>query len=136
MSHNTDTQGRLIPMPRQSGLLLRGGRYYLNMRVPTELRPLYGKREIVRKSLGTSDYRAAVGKVRFEAFKLDAEFEAKRRELESAERASALPSAVCELSEREAHEMVMRFFVSREKLAEEWCENEVGGIARGIRHDD
>ena len=129
MSHKTDTQRRPIPMPRQSGLLLRGGRYYLNMRVPTELRPLYGKREIVRKSLGTSDYRAAVGKVRFEAFKLDAEFEAKRRELQSAERASAPPSAVCELSEREAHEMVMRFFVSREKLAEEWCENEVGGFS-------
>lgn len=122
-------------MPRQSGLLLRGGRYYLNMRVPTELRPLYGKREIFRKSLGTSDFREAVSRVRFEAFKLDAEFEDKRREMENAARACEPPPAVCEIGDREAHETVMRFFVGLEKLSHEWWETD-GSYLQGEDRDN
>ena len=123
MSHNPDTQSRPLPMPRQSGLLCRKGRYYLNMRVPTALRSLYGKTEIIRKALGTSDRREAVSKGRFEAFKLDAEFEAKRRDMQNAERASTPPPVLSELSDRAAHDIVLRFFVGLEKNAEEWCED-------------
>jgi hypothetical protein len=65
-------------MPRQSYLLERNGRFYLNMRVPKDLRSAYRNEEIIRKSLHTSDRREAISLVRFEAFKLDSEFEAKR----------------------------------------------------------
>ncbi len=81
MSHITVTQSQPIPMPRQSGLLERRGRFYLNMRVPKELRSLYGKKEVIRKSLNASDRSEAISRVRYEAFKLDAEFKAKEREL-------------------------------------------------------
>ena len=53
MAHKTDTQSCPVPMPRESFLLRRDGHYYLNRRVPTELRPLYGKTEFIRKSLKT-----------------------------------------------------------------------------------
>jgi hypothetical protein len=33
-------------MPKHSGLLKRKGRYYLNSRVPKDLRSLYGKQEV------------------------------------------------------------------------------------------
>lgn len=111
-------------MPRQSGLLSRKGRYYLNIRVPKDLRPLYGKRDIIRKSLDTSDYREAVSLVRFEAFKLDAEFSAKRREIAAAKRASQPPPELSEVSDREAHEIVTGFFVGLEKLSHEWWEDD------------
>lgn len=110
-------------MPRQSGLLCRKGRYYLNMRVPTELRPLYGKKEFFRKALNTSDYHAAVSEVRFEAGRAEAEFAAKRRELKNAHRAKTPPPVVSELSDREAHEIVLRFFIGLEKESAEWCED-------------
>ena len=123
MSHKTDTHSRPVPMPPQSGLLCRKGRYYLNVRVPTELRPLYGKKEFFRKALGTSDYREAVSEVRFEAGRVEAEFAAKRRELKNAQRANTPPPAVYELSDREAHEIVLRFFIGLEKETAEWCED-------------
>ena len=124
MSHITDTQSRPIPMPRHSGLLCRKGRYYLNIRVPNDLRPLYGKQEIIRKSLGTSDHREAISKVRFEAFKLDAEFAEKRRENEQARRtAGALPQ-LREISEQEAHALVFRWFIGAEKLADDWWQTD------------
>jgi hypothetical protein len=83
MSHNTDTQ-RPLPMPRQSGLLRRHGRYYFNIRIPSELRPLYGRKEFVRKALNTSDYYKAASEARFEAARVQAEFEAKRRKIKFA----------------------------------------------------
>ncbi len=55
MSRNTDTQRLEKPM---SYLLNRKGRYYLNLRVPTELRQFY-KCVVIRESLHTSDYRKA-----------------------------------------------------------------------------
>ena len=108
-------------MPHQSGLLCRKGRYYLNIRVPNELRSLYGRRDIIRKALGTSDRREAVSRVRFEAFKYDAEFAAKRLQI-----ADAKPIRLNDrvLSDREAHQMVARWLIERERLSEQWWENE------------
>lgn len=123
MSH-TNVTHRPLPMPRHSGLLCRKGIFQLNIRVPKDLRPLYGKREFFRHSLGTSDYSEAVSKVRFEAFRLDAEFAAKRREMANAKRASAPPPVLSDVSEREAHDIVLRFFVGLEKISEDWSEKD------------
>ena len=122
MSHTAVTQTRPIPMPRQSGLLNRKGRFYLNMRVPKELRPLYGKKDIFRKSLETSDYREAVQRVRYEAFRLESEFAEKRRELERAKQRATEPPP--EISPQEAHGLVFRWFIEQEKLSEEWWDGD------------
>src|ERR1700722_11788754 len=99
MSHNSVTHSRPIPMPRQSGLLERNGRFYLNMRVPKDLRALYGKKEIIRKSLDTSNRAEAISRVRYKAFKVDSDFEAKRRELKNAQ---PFPT-VLKIDDREVH---------------------------------
>ena len=112
-------------MPRHSGLLCRKGTYYLNVRVPKDLRAAFGRKEIIRKSLGTSDYREAVSRVRFEAFRLEGEFAEKRREMKIAKRASTPPPVLSELSDREACDIVIRFFVGLEKISEEWSEKDV-----------
>lgn len=118
-------------MPRQSGLLLRKGRYYLNMRVPTELRPLYGKKEIFRKSLDTSDFREAVSRVRFEAFKLEAEFAEKRRDSLRKKAKAEPPELLRELSDQDAHALVFRWFIQREKLSDDWWENDAPKLTPG-----
>ncbi len=106
-------------MPRQSYLLSRNGRYYLNMRVPTELRTLYGNKEFCRKALGTSDHREAAQLVKFEAYKQEAEFAEKRREL-----AKTAKRTISEISEMEAFNMVFRWFKEREKQSDEWWHND------------
>ena len=107
-------------MPKHSGLLQRKGRFYLNVRVPKDLRSLYGQKDIIRKSLDTSDPREAISRVRFEAYKLDSKFEAKRRELKSVES----PPTIRTITDREAHEMVFRWFIQLEKTSEDWWDRE------------
>ncbi len=104
-----------IPMPKQTGLLKRNGRYYINRRVPNDLRGVY-KTEYIRKSLMTSDRREALDRLHYEAFALNADFAAKRRELKSAQPFPVISA----LSDREAHEMVSRWLVEHEKLSEQW----------------
>ncbi len=116
MSHITVTHSQPIPMPKHSKLLRRGSRYYLSSRVPKDLRSSYGKKEFIRKSLGTSDYREAVRQLHYEAFALDSEFAEKRRQLEAAEP----PPTVHMIGDREAHEMVFRWLVEQEKLSDKW----------------
>ena len=108
-------------MPRQTGLLCRKGRWYLNMRVPTDLRAAYGKKEIVRKALGTSEYREAVSNARFEAFRVEAEFNEKRKEIKA--RSLPVPFKTLEIDDAEAHEIVARFFIAEEKQAIKRFEN-------------
>jgi hypothetical protein len=140
MSHITDTHSQPIPMPKQSWLLRRGQRYYLNARVPKDLRSLYAHKEFIRKSLGTSDRHEAIGLVRYEAFKLDSEFAAKRREMEN----SQPPTTVHTISDREAHEMVFRWFIQQEKLSEQWYfenvakmdEQEIEEVLDNLRTDE
>jgi hypothetical protein len=115
MSHNTGTHSHPIPMPKNTGLLKRNGRYYLNVRVPKDLLAVY-KTALIRKSLKTSDHREAIGQLHYEAYALHADFAAKRREIKSNE---PLPM-ISALSDREAHEMVSRWLIEHEKLSERW----------------
>jgi len=106
-------------MPRQTGLLLRKGRYYFNFRIPTDLRPLYGKKEFLRESLGTSDFSAARREVQYRVLKAEAEFDEKRKTL--------LPPVVekfHEISDQEAHSLVFQFLRESEKDSERWWEQE------------
>ena len=106
-------------MPHQTGLLRRKDRWYLNIRVPKELRPLYSAKEFIRKALGTSDYREATRELRFRACEVEAEFDERRRVLKAKANAEAAVK-VQELSDREAHRLVFRFLSDAEKLTEEW----------------
>jgi hypothetical protein len=64
-------------VPRHTRLQKRGSRYFLRVRVPTDLRSVIGKREI-RKALGTSDPREALRRVRRASVEADALFETDR----------------------------------------------------------
>ena len=55
----------------------RGSRYFLRVKVPTDLRLAIGKREI-RKALGTSEPREALKRVRKAFAETDTMFEALR----------------------------------------------------------
>ena len=62
-------------MPKHPRLQKRGSRYFLRVKVPTDLRPVIGKREI-RKALGTSDPKEALKHVRKASAETDAMFDA------------------------------------------------------------
>ena len=64
-------------MRRHPRLQKRGSRYFLRVKVPTDLRSAIGKREI-RKALGTSDPRGALKCVRKASVEADAVFETYR----------------------------------------------------------
>jgi hypothetical protein len=72
MAHLTDTLTQPIPMPRHTHLLRRGSRYYLNVKVPKDLRGVL-KKDIIRKALNTSDPHEAVRKVRLGSLRVHAE---------------------------------------------------------------
>src|SRR5471032_1598533 len=80
-----------------TGLLRRGARYSIRVRIPADLVPVYGKSEIVR-ALGTSDPAEAKRLCRAEGVKLDAEFTAKRAVLT---RPNAAPWSPFETREQE-----------------------------------
>ncbi|MFM0037105.1 DUF6538 domain-containing protein [Paraburkholderia strydomiana] len=58
-------------------LIRRGGRYSIRRRVPSDLIPIVGKREVVR-ALGTSARTVAVALCRLEGVRMDAEWDALR----------------------------------------------------------
>ena len=124
MAHLTDTPARPLPMPHHTHLLRRGSRYYLNVKVPKDLRAALGK-ELIRKALGTSDPHEAARQVRFEAYRMDSEFESKRRELLAAKREKPQMPSPLKISDKEAHEIVCEFFVKLEKDSEDWSECEL-----------
>jgi hypothetical protein len=64
-------------VPRHPRLQKRGSRYFLRVKVTTDLRSAIGKREI-RKALGTSDPRGALKRVRKASVEADAVFETYR----------------------------------------------------------
>src|SRR5206468_11973433 len=68
------TLSQPVPMPRHTHLLRRGSQYYINVRVPKDLRTIL-KKDTVRKSLHTSDPREAVQRVRIESVRVHDEFE-------------------------------------------------------------
>jgi integrase len=67
---------------RDPRLMKRGGRYYVRVKVPPELRPVLGRWEYTY-SLRTSDLGEARRRVRQESVKIDAELARARRHLEA-----------------------------------------------------
>lgn len=91
---------------KQPHLHMRGGVYYLRVRVPDALRPLVGKTEIT-KSLRTGDLKEAQQAARIERVKLDAEWSALRRQL--------APTRLEVIPDVEIWRLVAQFFVEAEK---------------------
>jgi len=119
MAHLTDTLTQPIPMPRHTYLLHRGSRYYLNVKVPKDLRGVV-KKDIIRKALNTSDPHEAVRNVRLESLRVHADFENLRRKLHAE---NAPPKQLAAISTPEAREMVFGYLISLEKMSEDWWEN-------------
>ena len=120
MSHTPVTLTQPIPMPRHTHLLRRGSQYYVNVRVPKDLRGLL-KKSHIRKSLGTSDSREAVQRVRIESVRIHDEFEQMRAKLRAANKE---PRDVSAISEGDAYKIALRYFNALEKMSEDWWENE------------
>lgn len=115
MAHQTDTLTQPIPMPRHTHLLRRNGRYYLNIKVPNDLRGTF-KRELIREALHTSDPREAAQLVRRKAFEWHAQFEAVRSRSE--------PTRLDRLSDSDALALVRPWLSDLEKLSEQWWETQ------------
>lgn len=118
MSHTTVTLTRPIPMPRHTHLLHRSSRYYVNVRVPKDLRGVL-KKEIIRRALKTSDYKEAVRRVRIEAFRIHAEFEEARAKSRPEK---TKPTDLSAISEGEAYNIALRYFNGLERMSEDWWE--------------
>jgi hypothetical protein len=96
-------------MPRHPRLQKRGSRYFLRVKVPTDLRSEIGKREI-RKALGTSDPREALKAVRKASAETDAMFDAVRGKV-AARVAALVPASEVDLRRvirQEFHEMELQ----------------------------
>jgi hypothetical protein len=65
-------------LPKHTRLQRRKAGYYLRVRVPDDVRPIVGKRELVR-ALDTSDYATALMRVRLQAVEADKLFARARR---------------------------------------------------------
>ena len=131
MVHQTVTPDPEDSMPRHTHLMRRNSRYYLNVKVPKDLREVMGK-ELIRKSLGTSDPREAARRVRFESLKLDALFDAEREKLNAEKTKAASLRKRTEFSDRELHNIVSRFFVAIEQDSENWWQTK----GRKLRDDE
>ena len=120
MSHKTVTHELPTPMPRITYLMRRGGRYCLNMRIPKDLWDHIGRKPI-RYSLGTSDWNEAKKILHHEVGKQLEFFELERRKIIPSE--NPVPAKKRqEISEREMHTLVYRFFIQLEKNSESWWE--------------
>lgn len=111
-------------MPHIPGLLrLPSGRYRLNIRVPKELRGQFGKAVIIRKSLGTADWKEAVSRLRHESHKIESEFEKKRRQLKVRAENTDRLRRLEKLSETETHDLVFRWFIEMESHHQVWWDS-------------
>jgi hypothetical protein len=91
---------------RHPRLQKRGSRYFLRVKVPTDLRSAVGKREI-RKALGTSEPREALKRVRQASAETDTMFEALRGKV-AAKDAALAPASTVDLERvirQEFHQM-------------------------------
>ena len=124
VSHKPVTLTQPIPMARHTHLMRRGSQYYVNVRVPKDLRDIV-KKDIVRRSLHTSDPREAVQRVRRESLRMHDEFEQLRVKRRGEKTQSRDLSAI---SEREAYTIASRYFTGLEKMSERWWENEAAKL--------
>ena len=90
-------------VPNHPRLQKRGSRYFLRVKVPTELRSAIGKREI-RKALRTSDPREALKRVRQASAETDAIFETYRGT------AAPVPQVRVPASEADVERLVLQAF--------------------------
>ena len=97
-------------MPKPIGLLCRSGRYYLNARVPLELVPLYGQKQFIRRALGTGEYKEAVHRLKFEAYRLDEEFMRKK-----SQSSPTVLRKISDLSDSQIKALVERYFIIHDK---------------------
>ncbi len=111
-------------MPKQQGLLRRGGRFYVNIKVPKDLRAAMGK-EHIRAALKTSDYREACRRVVYENMRWKTVFDEERGKLAANEAPEQKRKRVLlSLTEREAHEIAARYLIRLEKEFREWWQGE------------
>jgi hypothetical protein len=96
--------------------MLRGNRYYLNIKVPLEIRSTL-EREHVRVSLKTSDYKEAKKKLNFELSEVHSLFDSA---LKSLPKASPPVKQRADIDDHELHGIVTRFFVQLEKRSARW----------------
>jgi hypothetical protein len=106
-------------MPRHTHLLRRGSRYYVNVKVPKDLRGVL-KKDIIRKALKTSDPREAARRVRLEALRVHTDFENERAKLRGRGKSPNGTKLLCTVSDGEARSMALRWFAHLEELAEWW----------------
>ena len=95
-------------MARHPRLAKRGNVYILRAKVPADLIPIIGKREI-KKTLGTSDPRLALEKVRLESPLVDAIFAEARRKLSVV--------LVATVSDDDLRRIVLAWFARSERAA-------------------
>ncbi|MBT5245052.1 MAG: tyrosine-type recombinase/integrase [Rhodospirillaceae bacterium] len=88
-------------MPKPTGLLKRGNRYYARKKVPVDLAPSMGAQEI-KRSLKTSDYREACRQLPLALAKIEATFTEARRKL--------LSHPATHLSDPEIHQLALLWF--------------------------
>lgn len=120
-------------MPRHPRLQKRGSRYFLRVKVPSELRSAIGKREI-RKALKTSDPREALKAVRKASAETDAMFESLRGKVTATVAALAPASAVDldRIIRREFYEME----IQRQKRISEADQHDSDDILEVLREDE
>ncbi|GJD44090.1 Tyrosine recombinase XerC [Methylobacterium cerastii] len=108
---------------RQPNLTLRGGTFYLRMRVPLDVAEPGGRTHVVR-SLRTKERRLAITRLRIEQAQLEREFEAVRRQ--SAEDLSVRRALASGRLEKLASREI-------ETLATRWFEHAVQRVSPGSR---
>jgi hypothetical protein len=120
-------------VPRHPRLQKRGSRYFLRVRVPTDLRSAIGKREI-RKALGTSDPREALRRLRRASVEADAIFETCRA------KAGPAASVRSPASEADLERLVLQAFQASERqnltTFLETPEEDFEEILSGLRDDE
>src|ERR1700730_4783778 len=125
--------GGVEDVPKHPRLQKRGSRYFLRVKVPTELRSAIGKREI-RKALGTADPREALTRVRKASAETDAMFEAQRGNAAAAVAALA-PASPVDL-ERVVRQELYKMEQQRAKGYSEADDYDAEDILEVLREDE
>jgi len=121
MHHNSATKP-LQKVPGHTCLYRRGARYYFRLGVPENLRPIVGRRELV-KSLQTTDYALAKERVTVEERKGRDILRAARSRTENGEASKAAakpPQPLTVTSDSEAQELAKQWFLKIEKDGAKW----------------
>lgn len=121
MAHKGDTQTDSNPMPKIAQTIRRNGVYYFNARYPSSIpRVQTDGQSHFKKSLQTRDWKEAKAK----AARLSLEFQMKVEELERREGASSSESGsqrpYAGISEEEQREVILRWFIAKEKTSESY----------------